>query len=190
MQSIETNEEHPCFLDFEASSLGLDSYPIQVAWSLPDGQVESLFINPAPIEHWTDWNFHAERDIHKISLKLLSDVGQHPKKVAQALNNALSGRPVFVDGLPYDQMWLEALFDEADCAPDFYLEQFETLIWDTLPESLIPQSRSARHKTWQQMSGQARQRCNVRAHLADNDVRYLQAFYQVALEQRGAIPSV
>lgn len=27
----------PCFLDFEASSLGVNSYPIQVAWSRPEG---------------------------------------------------------------------------------------------------------------------------------------------------------
>ncbi|HKJ88828.1 MAG TPA: hypothetical protein VKA48_10010, partial [Gammaproteobacteria bacterium] len=37
----------PCFLDFEASGLRMpDSYPIEVAWSLPHATVEAYLITP------------------------------------------------------------------------------------------------------------------------------------------------
>jgi hypothetical protein len=42
------------FLDFEASSLGKKSYPIEVAWVFEDGTSESHLIKPAP--EWTDWD--------------------------------------------------------------------------------------------------------------------------------------
>lgn len=34
------------FVDFEASSLNPDSYPIEVAWSIPDDSIESHLISP------------------------------------------------------------------------------------------------------------------------------------------------
>ena len=45
------------FLDFEASSLGKDSYPIEVAWVFEDGRSETHLIRPAPA--WTDWDERA-----------------------------------------------------------------------------------------------------------------------------------
>lgn len=46
------------FLDFEASSLSKQSYPIEVAWVFEDGRSEEYLIRPAPI--WTDWDSAAE----------------------------------------------------------------------------------------------------------------------------------
>lgn len=40
------------FLDFEASSLSDQSYPVEVAWVFQDGRTESHLINPAP--EWVD----------------------------------------------------------------------------------------------------------------------------------------
>ena len=42
------------FLDFEASSLSKDSYPIEVGWAGEDGSTEAHLIRPAP--DWTDWD--------------------------------------------------------------------------------------------------------------------------------------
>jgi hypothetical protein len=52
------------FLDFEASSLGKQGYPIEVAWVFANGEEESHLIRPA--EAWTDWDVKAGR-IHGIS---------------------------------------------------------------------------------------------------------------------------
>ena len=52
------------FLDFEASSLGKKSVPIEVAWVWEDGRGESHLIRPA--DGWDDWNERAEA-IHHVS---------------------------------------------------------------------------------------------------------------------------
>ena len=39
----------PSFIDFEASSLTVKSYPIEVAWNLEDGTIESHLISPAGV---------------------------------------------------------------------------------------------------------------------------------------------
>ena len=39
----------PRFLDIEASSLSNTSYPIEIAWSDGQGNIESYLINPYPI---------------------------------------------------------------------------------------------------------------------------------------------
>ena len=36
------------FVDFEASSLAKDSYPVEVAWVFEDGACEGHLIRPAP----------------------------------------------------------------------------------------------------------------------------------------------
>jgi hypothetical protein len=54
----------PVFIDFEASSLNKDSYPVEVAWVFEDGRSRSFLIRPAP--GWTDWSAEAEA-IHGIS---------------------------------------------------------------------------------------------------------------------------
>ena len=54
------------FLDFEASSLAKDSYPIEVAWVFEDWASEAHLIRPAA--RWTDWDTGAER-MHGFSTK-------------------------------------------------------------------------------------------------------------------------
>lgn len=68
-----------CFFDLEASSLGMDGYPIQAAWSRPNGEVRTFYIDPSKIEHWTDWDVYAERNIHQITRQYLVENGEHPR---------------------------------------------------------------------------------------------------------------
>ena len=51
------------FLDFEASSLSDESYPIEIGWAGEDGSTEQHLIRPAP--GWTDWSATAEA-VHRI----------------------------------------------------------------------------------------------------------------------------
>ena len=100
-------------LDFEASSLSDDSYPIEVGVALvlnSDGPIRVWSSLIQPCREWTsrhDWDPAAER-VHHIPASLLA-TGQTPSEVAKALN-AIIG-PVghaYCDGGHYDGFWLKA----------------------------------------------------------------------------------
>jgi len=67
----------PRFLDIEASSLSNSSYPIEIAWSDENENIESYLINPELIEEWTDWDFYSEHEIHGISRAMCSEKRIH-----------------------------------------------------------------------------------------------------------------
>lgn len=106
----------PIFIDFEASSLEPDSYPIEVAWNAPDGSVESYLIRPAA--GWTDWSDYAELEIQHISGDMLSSEGRDAAWVAARMNEALAGRTVHSDAPEFDERWLRRLFEAGDRARD------------------------------------------------------------------------
>ena len=98
------------FLDFEASSLGKTSYPIEVAWVFEDGRSESYLIRPAP--HWTDWDEEAEA-IHGIArAKLLAD-GRPVEDVAERMVAVLTGHALFATAPSWDGQWLSKLLRAA-----------------------------------------------------------------------------
>ena len=103
----------PIFLDCEASSLGVASYPTEVGWSRPDGSIASLRINPYAIEDWTDWDPVAQ-GLTGISRELLHKEGHPPRYVAQRLNAELHDRRVYTSAPNFDRAWLGVLFDAAD----------------------------------------------------------------------------
>jgi hypothetical protein len=92
----------PCLIDIEASSLNPDSYPIEIAWSLPDGVIEAHLINPQSIAAWTDWDEYAESAIHGIDRSTLFTQGQAPAWVAVRMNACLHGQTLYTDALEYD----------------------------------------------------------------------------------------
>lgn len=100
-------------IDFEASSLGPQSYPIQVGVIMDDGSTYSAYIKPTP-EHWTDWSEQAF-SIHNIPRQLLIDVGKTPELVAQELNEFIGKRTVACDGGVYDTHWANALYEVTSC---------------------------------------------------------------------------
>jgi len=98
------------FLDFEASSLGKQGYPIEVAWVLIDGQEESHLIRPDP--SWNDWDDEAER-IHGISRNRLVVEGRMVDDVAQRMMDALSGHTLYATAPSWDGKWLSKLLRAA-----------------------------------------------------------------------------
>lgn len=98
----------PTFLDFEASGLDPQSYPIQVGWTASYTSADCIYIRP--VESWTYWSLEAEA-IHGLPPRLLSDVGRPVAEVAERLNQALEGQTVYCDGLPWDRHWLDRLFE-------------------------------------------------------------------------------
>jgi hypothetical protein len=98
------------FLDFEASSLGKRSYPIEVAWVFEDGRSEAHLIRPAPA--WTDWDGAAEA-LHGISLADLHNHGEPHDLVAQRMVSRLSGHALFASAPTWDGKWMSALLHAA-----------------------------------------------------------------------------
>ncbi len=94
------------FLDFEASSLAKQSYPIEVAWVFADGRSETHLIRPAP--SWTDWHEDAEA-IHHISRSTLLSAGEPHDVVAQRMIDVLSGHDLLASAPSWDGKWLSVL---------------------------------------------------------------------------------
>lgn len=94
------------FIDFEASSLARDSYPIEVGWVFEDGRGESHLIRPLPA--WTDWDPRAAA-IHGISRSTLETVGLDVDVVAHRLLDSLLGHAVHASSPSWDGKWLSVL---------------------------------------------------------------------------------
>ncbi len=80
------------FLDFEASSLSKQSYPVEVAWVFEDGRSRAFLIRPAP--DWTDWSSEAEA-IHGISRELLEKEDVAVSIIADEMVKTLSGHDLY-----------------------------------------------------------------------------------------------
>jgi hypothetical protein len=98
------------FLDFEASSLSDDSYPIEVAWVFEDGRSESHLIKPAP--QWDDWDPSAET-LHRISRSMIEVDGTAYDVVARRVLDALGEHMVYASAPSWDGKWLSVLFRAA-----------------------------------------------------------------------------
>lgn len=98
------------FLDFEASSLSDDSYPIEVGWVFEDGRSESFLIKPAA--QWVDWDAGAEA-MHHLSRTLLENEGIPHDVVAHHLLDTLGEHTVYASAPSWDGKWLSVLFRAA-----------------------------------------------------------------------------
>jgi hypothetical protein len=93
--------------------LSPNSYPIEVAWSLEDGSIESHLINPYAVDSWKDWDRQAQA-IHGLSRTKLAEEGKHPKWVAQRMNEVLADKVLLTNAHAFDLDWCETLFKAAD----------------------------------------------------------------------------
>jgi hypothetical protein len=167
----------PCFLDFEASSLSLESYPIEVAWSLEDGSIESHLISPA--SHWTEWDAEAEK-VHGIPRDEIIAHGEPPELVCLRMNEQLRGKTVYTDAPRFDGRWLARLFEACSMRPLFGLGDTDDLMIsilcpgesDTVP-GLV--------KLWQ-LKQDARRFVKGR-HRAAWDVEYLRQLWELVVEE-------
>jgi hypothetical protein len=98
------------FLDFEASSLSQESYPIEVGWAGEDSSGETHLIRPAP--GWSDWDASAEA-IHHIGREMLLNQGEPHEAVARRVLEALGPHDVYVTAPSWDGMWLSKLLRAA-----------------------------------------------------------------------------
>lgn len=122
-------------IDFEASALTLDSYPIEVGiaiMSVPDGQIESWSSLIRPDPRWDldgQWDPDAAK-IHGIRRWDLRE-GLPAAAVLQKLNARIPyGVAVWCDGGHYDKHWLNALATTASISPSFRLADLESALHD------------------------------------------------------------
>ena len=156
----------PQFLDIEASSLDWDSYPIEIAWSYPNGEVEAHLIDPYHILDWTDWD-PAAQAVHGLSRRYLAEHGQDPKLVAGRIQAVLAGRPVYTDAVELDQYWLEVLFRYAlGASCSVQLLEMRTL-WPDVSGNRLSRIYEA---AWDDI--------NDPPHRAGTDVRHRLAWYR------------
>lgn len=94
------------FLDFEASSLRDESYPVEVGWVFEDGRGEALLIRPAP--GWTDWDRAAEA-MHGLSRAELERDGTPHEEVCARLVVLFGAHTVHASAPSWDGHWLSML---------------------------------------------------------------------------------
>jgi hypothetical protein len=99
-------------LDFEASSLSEESYPIEVSWGNLDGICAEYLINPDSVPGWTDWNDESEK-VHNLSRSYCVSNGLDVEVVAAKLVSDLRGKTVYVDGGSHDVRWKNRLLKAA-----------------------------------------------------------------------------
>lgn len=169
----------PAFLDFEASSLSSNSYPIEVAWSLADASIESYLISPAGIETWTDWSTLSEK-VHGIPRDELLAQGKSPEWICNRMNQQLIGQIVYTDNPDYDGMWLAQMFSVVRSSRlKFRLGLVDELLFDRVYPN--PASRDAAMDKIRRMKEEARSRVGGQ-HRARLDVQYLIELYRIAKE--------
>ena len=121
-------------LDFEASSLDEDGYPIEVGLALWPGPDEPILGWSALVRPAGDWvrRGHwspASAKVHGIRGSDLLAHGRSPGWIASALNEALGpGAVAWCDGGPYDAHWTGALFKAGGVRPTFTLGDWHRLV--------------------------------------------------------------
>lgn len=121
-------------IDFEASSLETDGYPIEVGvavWSARDAPILGWSCLIQPTDAWSrsgSWDPDSAA-IHGLRPWQLRRHGHPPAPVAKALNLAVGpGGTAWCDGGRHDAMWAWALFRAGDCAAGFHLGDWHTLL--------------------------------------------------------------
>ena len=129
MSQPEKRQQVLC-LDFEASGLGPNCYPIEVAIvDVEQGVIQEWLINPTAT--WMEkgeWDVKAEA-IHGLTLSFLIASGLNVKKVAQELEVAVGNALVLSDNVTHDGKWLCDLFGCMGKKPPFKLYDFNKHAW-------------------------------------------------------------
>ena len=153
----------PAILDIEASGFGLGSYPIEVGFVLADSQAWCSLIRPEP--DWQHWDPDAQA-VHGLTRDQLLAHGRSSVDVVGELNTRLRGLTVYSDAWAHDFAWLNRLYDVADRAPSFKLENLRALLSD---------DQAAR---WHQTKQQIALYLGLTRHRASADARLLQMTVQ------------
>jgi len=170
----------PRFLDVEASSLSINSHPIEIGWSDELGNISSFLINPSTVEAWTDWSSESQK-IHGISKELCIKEGIAPELVCKYLSDSISpNENIYCDGGIFDEYWVDTLFGAGS---EMGFAQFRILHSDSLMLSLlanVEKNVAKRLALFEELKQESRQ-IVVQRHRAAVDVFYLIELYKLCL---------
>lgn len=139
----------PPVLDFEASSLSDQSYPIS-AGLVVNGHVHYWVIRPQP--QWTDWSAEAE-GLHQLSRGYIEREGLPAETVYREMKACLSGASLaYSDAAEWERQWLAVLGDPMVSISD--------------ARTLIPPYSVA---SFSDKKAEAMRRHHLKAHRADHD---------------------
>ena len=118
-------------IDFEASTLGPGSFPIEVGvcrWTGPDRPIEGWSTLIKPTSRWAKeglWSASAQ-EVHGIRRSELQS-GMRPIDTIRALNAIIQQHAAFCDGGASDLGWARRLVLAAEIANTFKLGDFDML---------------------------------------------------------------
>lgn len=127
------------FVDFEASGIAPDSYPIEIAVVSMDAEYQALI---RPARYWTHWSWDAQ-DMHGISREALRADGLDPGVIATELNTKFHGARLCSDS-PQDGFWLDTLYEAAGVDPSFVLLPLESFVGRSVASEICQMTPSIR----------------------------------------------
>lgn len=101
------------FVDFEASSLAPESYPVELGWAHVAGS-GAVLTRPEP--DWTDWSPTAA-ELHGLSRERLLTEGKPAREVADLLLRLADGRQLVSDAPERETQWMGRLLALTDQPP-------------------------------------------------------------------------
>ena len=120
----------PVFYDIEAS--GLDGFPIEIGWARADLASDTILSEGHLIRPPVDWDVSVTWDAsaatrHRIPLDELWRTGKPAFEIARRMNDTLHGSELFADS-PFDESWLQQLFDAAGLEPEFVVRRTDAAV--------------------------------------------------------------
>lgn len=145
-------------IDLEASGLGPDSYPIEVAWVCAEsGRHDSFLIDPGSVPGWDFWDEFAE-ELHGIEPQQLAQEGITAEAACHRLNDALHGCTLICDAYDFDLFWLSRLFESQQMAMAFRLRGIEAVLSpeQRIQYHLLSKTQLRRHRALDDARDQVR----------------------------------
>lgn len=157
------------FVDFEASSLDLDSWPVEAAILATWGQADAFLIRRHPSWSMRAWD-RRSANIHGIALADLQESGLEWAAGLERLGRIAQGHPVFSDAAEFDQHWLDRLAAAAGQVAPFQIRDWH----EALPSDLKP-------RAWRLIRAEAGMLA-PRAHRAAADTKFMMEVWRLAWE--------
>ncbi len=126
----------PRFLDIEYSETDEGLLPTAMAWSLADGRMKVVVIEPD--EAW----FSDHDELPDVDLRYLQEQGVPLIELARSLHEDLPDQTVYVDGLDPDDALVEMIFEAVGMEQPFELAPVSELITE-LDRADIEDARQA-----------------------------------------------
>lgn len=112
----------PHFLDIEFYQNDELFFPTAMAWSLDDGRMKTVVIEPD--ESWLP----VDADLAEEELRYLREQGVPLIELARALHEDLPDQQVYTDGLDPDETLIDLIFDAVGMPVPFELAPLEELM--------------------------------------------------------------